>query len=136
MAYTQLSPTGIPGRRYSFLAKTESAAEKGIGLFTELSLIGLPGRIHSFSAKTAAVASEKGIGLFTELSLIGLPGRIHSFVAKTAAEVSDVIPEVEVSGGGGGGAVYYDRALNIRLKRDDEEILEFITNIVTQGILN
>ena len=105
MAYTQLSPTGIPGRRYSFLAKTESAA-------------------------------EKAIGLFTELSLIGLPGRIHSFVAKTAAEVSDVIPEVEVSGGGGGGAVYYDRVLNIRLKRDDEEILEFITNIVTQGILN
>ena len=103
MAYTQLSPTGIPGRRYSFLAKTESAA-------------------------------EKGIGLFTELSLIGLPGRIHSFYAKTAAEVSDVILEVEVSGGGG--AVYYDRALNIRLKRDDEEILEFITNIVTQGILN
>ena len=43
MPYTQLSPTAIPGRRYSFTAKTEvttGSIVMGIDLFT--------GKFHEF----------------------------------------------------------------------------------------
>ena len=105
MAYTQLSPAGIPGQRYSFLAKAAAGAAKGIGPFTELSVVGLPGGIHSFLPKTAAGGAEKGAGLFTWLSPYGVPGGRYSFVAKTAAE--EVLEEVFYPsfGGGGGGII-------------------------------
>ena len=106
MAYTQLSPAGIPGQRYSFLAKAAAAAEKGIGPFTELSVVGLPGGIHSFLPKTAAGGAEKGAGFFTWLSPYGVPGGRYSFVAKTAAEeIPEEVFYPLVGGGGGGGGI-------------------------------
>jgi len=85
MAYTQLSPTAIPGQRYSFSAKTATAAHAG--LFTELSVLALPGQRHSFSAKSIAVIPHTG--LFTELSVIALPGSRHTFTAKAETTTSD-----------------------------------------------
>jgi len=59
MGYTQLSPTGLPGRTYTFLPKTAAdAVPKGDGPFTVLSAMGLPGQIHTFSAKTEAEVIE------------------------------------------------------------------------------
>ncbi len=130
MAYTQLNPTGTPGKRYSFSAKTAAPiGEKGIGEFTALSVLGVPGIIHSFTAKTAAVVGVKGVGEFTALSVIALPGPIHAFLAKAEA-----VPEVEVLpiplvGGG-------KRRELLRLKRDDNELLEIISALLTKGILN
>ena len=90
MAFTQLNPSALPGKPYSFSPKAEAIPESGphTGLFTELSNIALPGQRHSFTAKAAAGA-ETGphTGLFTELSVIALPGQRHSFTAKTAAEI-------------------------------------------------
>ena len=57
MAFTRLSPTGTPGRPYSFSAK---ATGPHTGLFTELSVIGIPGRRHSFISKAALYPKRHG----------------------------------------------------------------------------
>ena len=54
MTTTVLHPTALPGKPWSFSAKTEAIPEKGIGPFTALSIMALPGMIHSFNAKTEA----------------------------------------------------------------------------------
>jgi len=131
MGYTHLTPTGTPGRSYSFSAKTEATAVlKGFGLFSGLSVLGTPGKIHTFTAKTLATAPLKGIGPFTRLSVLGVPGRIHSFSAKTAAEILDfgVVP----SGGGGqaGAIVTRSQLRALGLQRDDQDALEFIVAFV------
>jgi len=132
MGYTHLTPTGTPGRSYSFSAKTEATAVlKGFGLFSGLSVLGTPGKIHTFTAKTLATAPLKGIGPFTRLSVLGVPGRIHSFSAKTAAEILDfgVVP----SGGGGGQAgviVNQGQLRALGLRKDDQDVLEFIVAFV------
>ena len=142
MAYTQLSPAGIPGQRYSFLAKAGAAAGKGIGPFTELSVIGLPGRIHSFSAKTAAVASEKGVGLFTWLSPYGVPGGRYSFVAKTAAEVPEEIFYPPAGGVGGGGGLIkagFRRPIDDRAYaalQDENDVITVLMIALGSGIIH
>ena len=130
MATTQLSPIGTPGKRYSFSAKAAAAA-KGTGLFTELSVSGVPGAIHSFTAKTAAVVSGvKGVGEFTALSVLAVPGPIHSFSAKEATAVA--IPTVEVVSKGQ--VAEYKQLM--KLRREDNELLEIIVAALTRGILN
>jgi hypothetical protein len=132
MPITQLTPIGTPGSPYSFLAKTAApVGEKGIGPFTELSVSAIPGIIHSFSAKTAAVVpGVKGAGEFTALSVLGLPGPIHSFLAKEVAVVP--IPTVEVVSKGR--VVEYKQLM--KLRRDDNDLLEIIVAALTRGILN
>ena len=73
MGYTQLSPTGTPGRPYTF-----GAVSKGDGPFTSLSALGVPGQIHSFLAKTEAEVIEavEGGG--------GSKGRLDALKMKTA----------------------------------------------------
>jgi len=56
MIYTQLSLSGLPGKRYSFHAKVETFNH--IGLFTELSLSGIPGRRHSFESKEIVIPDD------------------------------------------------------------------------------
>ena len=51
MAYTQLSPSALPGRRYGFQG---SGPHTG-GPFTELSVLALPGMRHSFTAKKPSI---------------------------------------------------------------------------------
>ena len=58
MTTTALHPNALPGKPWSFNAKTEAVPEKGAGPFTELSVMALPGMIHSFSAKTEAEIPE------------------------------------------------------------------------------
>lgn len=71
MAFTQLNPSALPGKPYSFSPKAEAIPESGphTGLFTELSNIALPGQRHSFTAKTAAEIVP-GIGGFSFLRLL------------------------------------------------------------------
>lgn len=144
MAYTQLSPTGLPGQRYSFLVKDAAAAEKGIGPFTALSVIGLSGERHSFSAKTAAAGAEKGVGLFTQLLPYGLPGKRYSFAAKDSAEVEvPPIPDVVTRAGGGGTFVSPGKLgktkqelWRAKLLREDEELLEMIASLFPTGVIH
>lgn len=124
MPYTQLSPTALPSRRYSFLEKSAATGEH-TGLFTELSAAAIPGRRHSFAAKTPAV-SEKGAGLFTALSVMALPGMRHSFTAKEAVSV---ISLENVAG-------KMPRVGRGRIDRDDKEMLELITIIISSGVLD
>ena len=58
MTTTVLHPTGLPGKPWSFSAKTEAVPAKGSGPFTELSVMAVPGGIYSFSAKTEAEVVE------------------------------------------------------------------------------
>ena len=118
MAYTQLSPTATPGRRYSFVAKF-AATGTHIGSFTALSVMALPGPIRSFLAKTAVVVVVPPV----------------------------IVPVVPSGGGGGGGYAYtrkddeeyfkYQRAEahRIRVLRDDQDVMELIVIIVKSGIL-
>jgi len=118
MGYTQLSPTGTPGRPYTF-----GAVSKGDGPFTSLSALGAPGQIHSFTAKTAA---GKGDGPFTSLSVLGTPGQIHSFLAKTEAEVIEAVE----GGGGSKGRLDALKMKTARLHQEDQDILEFVMSFV------
>ena len=89
MATTQLSPSALPGKPYSFIAKS-GVVVPHTGLFTELSVTATPGPRHAFSPKDSATPGiGDHTGLFTELSVIALPGMRHSFTAKTAAAVED-----------------------------------------------
>ena len=59
MAYTQLHPSAIPGKPYSFAPKTPASGDGShAGLFTELSVLGTPGKRHVFSAKTPYIEPE------------------------------------------------------------------------------
>jgi hypothetical protein len=140
--YTQLSPTAVPGRRYSFTAKT--AAPTGgphTGEFTELSVTATPGQRHSFSAKTEASApSGPHTGLFTELSVFALPGQRHSFLAKTAAVIvtPPKSPEVYLAPRRGGGYIEPEKRLESRRDRillEDDELMKIAAEIVMNGML-
>ena len=127
MAYTQLSPTATPGRRYSF---TKGSLKNGP--FTALSVTATPGRRHSFVAKTASgPAAGKGLGPFTYISVTATPGRRHSFVAKTAAPVIVVPGGTEGPPGGRGG--YPDRRqvdlvnFGRQVMIDDRDLLDLAT---------
>ena len=145
MATTQLSPSAIPGKRYSFSPKAPAAGAH-TGTFTELSVTATPGPIHSFSAKDAA-APESGphTGLFTELSIFALPGQRHSFSAKTPF-IAPVTPEPEAKPirrtRGASGEYEYepsDTAKRIAQRRriltEDNELMELAAYIVSSGIL-
>ena len=103
MATTALSPLGVPGQGYSFLAK-DPAAPGGphTGLFTELSVLGAPGQRHSFSPKDPDTGAGPHTGDFTRLSVLAVPGGIHVFSAKTEAEA-------EPAPGGGQSSYAYPR---------------------------
>ena len=145
--YTQLSPSAIPGKRYSFSAKDPApAGGPHTGTFTELSVTATPGPIHSFSAKDEAAApSGPHTGLFTALSVLSLPGQRHTFSAKTEA-IAPVIPEPEPAPeiyGGGGGPLqgwpdakekeYFRRK---RILKEDDELMQIAAAIVASGILD
>ena len=144
---TQLSPAGLPGQRYSFIAKTEAVPEAGphTGLFTELSVSAVPSIRHSFLAKTEAVP-EAGthIGLFTELSVFATPGARHSFSPKTEAEIPIVeIPAIVSSGGIGtynGIPSMWDDPLPFDnryklIQQEDREIFEILESLILSGII-
>jgi hypothetical protein len=140
--YTQLSPTALPGRRYSFSAKT--AAPTGgphTGTFTELGVIGVPSKQHSFSAKSEAGSpSGPHAGLFTELSVFALTGQRHLFSAKTEAVTVTPprSPEVYLAPRRGGGYIEPEKRLESRRDRillDDDELLKIAAEIVMSGIL-
>ena len=123
---TQLNPTALPGKRYSFLPKTPASGTH-TGLFTQLSVIALPGGRHTFLAKTPAVAGHTGE--FTGLSAYAVPGMRHYFSAKTPEEIPP-------GGGGGGGSYMWHMAGINRALRDDEDFLQIlaaITPIITRS---
>ena len=132
MAITQLSPTGLPGARYSFSAK-DPASGKGTGPFTALSSIATPGRIPSFLAKTPEVTTSEQI---TALSVMALPGPTRTFTAKEFAGVEIPIPPVEepevVPEPARGGLIAEPRELQQRrrllaqARREDKIIMEVI----------
>ena len=130
--FTQLSPTALPGKRYSFLAKGMSPHT---GTFTELSVTALPGKIHSFSPKRGPHT-----GLFTQLSVMALPGVRLTFTAKAEAivEIVPTPPPPTISAGGGGAGVHTEARYRERKEiiRDDRELMEFITTLVQSGILD
>lgn len=135
MAITQLSPIVLPGKRYSFSAKTPAVpGGKGLGPFTAQSVTATPGIIHSFTAKAPAVPSEKGEGLFTELSAIALPGMRHVFLPKTVAQVSAYSPPPYLSHGHGGWPdvrpKWEHEEIRKKVLRDDDEIFEMLAMIL------
>ena len=133
--YTQLSPIALPGKRYSFSAKTpEVPSAKGAGPFTAQSVTATPGIIHSFVAKTPEAGGPKGAGLFTELSAIALPGMRHVFLPKVAAPVSAYSPPPYLSHGHGGWPdvrpKWEREEIRKKVLRDDEELFEMIAAIL------
>ena len=69
MATTQLHPNALPGKPWSFSAKTAAAAVAD--QITELSVMAIPGMIHGFTAKTEAgppaVTGEKYRGMLINM---------------------------------------------------------------------
>jgi len=102
--------------------------------YTQLSPIATPGKRYSFSAKTAAEAEERPAGTFTALSVLALPGPIHSFLAKGVAPSPRPTPSISV--GGGGFVPHAERERLARLRRDDNNLLEIISALLTKGMLN
>jgi len=58
MAYTQLQPTGLPGKPYTYVG--ESSKGPHTGRFTVLSVMGLPGRRYSFPEEEAEAEAVRG----------------------------------------------------------------------------
>ena len=112
--YTQLSPSALPGKKYSFSAKN-AAQRSHAELFTDLSVLALPGRRHSFLAKTEFVPEE-----------------------------IEVITPSPTARRGGGGAFYYtkgdyqfkDEQIYNDIHKDDEEVLEIIIQSILNGVIN
>lgn len=90
---TQLSPSAVPGRRYSFSAKAAAVVQKAEGPFTRLTPSGTPGRPYGFAAKAPADAGQKAEGPFTRLNPSALPGMGYAFSAKEPAAVAVPTPE-------------------------------------------
>ena len=132
--FTQLSPIALPGKRYSFVAKTPAVGGKGLGPFTAQSITATPGIIHSFVAKTPAAGGVKGAGLFTELSATALPGMQHAFLPKTVAPVSAYSPPPYLSHGHGGWPDVRPRwereEIRKKVLKDDDELFEMIAAIL------
>jgi len=110
MAVTQLSPSAVPGRRYSFSPKTAAGGGRGAGPFTILSVMALPGMRRAFVAKTP----------YTEPEVTPTP---------TPAPAPTPV-------GGGYVSMPYPAEQMVRLYREDEEITEFIMAMVQSGILD
>ena len=151
--FTAQSVTATPGRRYAgFVAKTPAVLVSHVGLFTKLSVmavpggrytsrasrlkltalsvIALPGQRQNFIAKTSAVLVPHE-GLFTALQVIAVPGKRTVFLAKTEAEIIAVSAAEEIMGPPDQDFRFYNRVI-----REDDEILTFILNAVTSGILD
>ena len=110
-----------------------------MAIYTQLSPIATPGKPYSFSPKAAAEAAERPEGTFTALSVLALPGPIHSFLAKEfTAPVVVPTPRPSISVGGGGFApqLYAERERLARLRRDDNDLLEILSAMLTEGMLN
>ena len=131
MIKTQLNPSALPGKPYSFSAKETSSAVH-TGRFTQLSVIALPGGRRTFLAKELSATVHSGE--FTHLSVMALPGARRYFAPKS----SQVIPVTSTATGGGGciwsrnytGQDYFQMAL-----KDDEDFLQIlaaITPIITR----
>jgi hypothetical protein len=103
---------------------------------TRLSITATPGKNYrGFTPKTAAgpPSGPHTGGPFTQLQVYGVPGQRFAFTAKTEADV--VVPPVaaaveEEIMGPPDRYTIYAQAL-----REDEEILTFVLNTVTSGIL-
>lgn len=132
MATTQLSPAGLPGRRYSFSV----GAGPHTGEFTELSVLGVPGKRHAFVGKQPT--GGKGRGPFTYISVTATPGQTYTFVAKTAA----IGEEVEQGGGSSKRKWIYRRPngkpINKweEIMKDDQEVMEFVQFLMSSGVLD
>ena len=135
---THLSPNALPGKRRSFSAKTVAVGgPKGTGPFTQLTPNALPGQIQSFSAKTVAVGGPKGTGPFTELSPVALPGGRHVFLPKTVAEVIEEVISVRTAPGQAGYvSKRWDPVERSWVLREDRELLELVSMILSSGILD
>jgi hypothetical protein len=132
---TTLSVTATPGRKYQI-----GGRQVGAG-FTELSVTATPGAKHSFAPKGATVVVPHE-GEFTQLSVIALPGGRHVFLAKAEAPIVEppIEPPVILPGGGvvsGADDLHMEYSERKRelLLREDEEIVEIISIIVSSGIL-
>ena len=119
--YTELSVIGVPGPIRQFGHS---------GAFTELSAISTPGTIRAFLHKKPAdiIPHE---GEFTALQVYALPGKRRVFLAKTEAEIIAVSTAEEIMGPPDQDFRFYNRVI-----REDDEILTFILNAVTSGILD
>lgn len=132
MIYTQLSPSALPGRTYSFSPKEEEThGLKPSDKVTALSVMALPGPLHAFVAKSQCGVSPKPSTRITELSVMALPGMIHHFTAKEAA-----IVEAIKQGGGGKKWIQRQDRLRARILREDKELMEFISILVETEMLN
>ena len=101
--------------------------------YTQLSPIATPGKRYSFSAKGAAEAAERPEGTFTALSVLGVPGIIHSFLAKTVAAA---VRRPKRSKEKTWLAQQAENQRFARLVREDNELLEIISTMITRGMLN
>jgi len=125
--FTNISVTATPGRRYNFSPRGKVSKR-----FTELSIQAIPGRIHSFIAKDPATPPPgRPPGEFTALQLYAVPGKRKLFLAKTEAEIIAVSTAEEIMGPPDQDFRFYNRVI-----REDDEILTFILNAVTSGILD
>ena len=116
MAYTQLAPTAIPGRRYSFVAKF-AATGPHIGTFTALSVMALPGPLRSFLAKTEVIIIPPVI---PPTPSGGGGGGAYAY-ARDYAEYDSKYKMAE--------------AHRQKVLRDDEELLEILAMVLNIGIL-
>lgn len=147
-ALTQLSPIGLPGSRYSFLAKTAAGVSaRGSDLFTSISVTATPGKRQSFTAKSLVGASARGSDLFTTLHVDALPGPRYAFSPKTSAAAIVAAPVTVAEWLGGKPprkrrildadfpeeSLEFVRKATIRL--EDERLLEMIANLLTSGVL-
>jgi len=111
-----------------------------MAIYTQLSPIATPGKPYSFSPKAAAEAAERPEGTFTALSVLALPGPIHTFLAKVSAPEPEPEPtprpSISVGGGGFAPQLYAERERLARLRRDDNDLLEILSAMLTEGMLN
>ena len=101
---------------------------------TQLSLIGTPGGRYSFSAKGTSARDDTQ---FTALSPIALPGNRYVFLPKTVAEVIEEVISVRTAPGQAGYvSKRWDPVERAWVLREDRELLELVSMILSSGILD
>ena len=142
MATTQLSPSALPGRRYTFAPKF---AGKGVGPFTALAITGIPGVRLAFLPKSSAeppgVAGDDYWHSTTYWNK-----EYYWYVAYWPAgeiDEEDVVVVHPPPGGGFYSPEPYKFKVPERLKdelraihKDDEEVLQIIIQAVISGLLD
>ena len=102
---------------------------------TQLSLIGTPGGRYSFTAKTPPTTRDDT--QFTALSPIALPGNRYVFLPKTVVEVIEEVISVRTAPGQAGYvSKRWDPVERAWVLREDRELLELVSMILSSGILD